>query len=69
MRKEPLYSIRLNQNGGRIIFNKNLPGFLLLTSQTPPSIDALISNPIPFIIPETIPIISSMVLFLLLITL
>ena len=60
VRNEPLYSIGLNQKGGHIIFNKNFPGFRILTSQTPPSMQALISKPVPFIIPV---IISSMVLF------
>lgn len=59
VRNEPLYSIRLNQNGGHIIFNKNLPGFRILTSHIPFSIHALNSKPVPFIIPV---IISSMVL-------
>jgi hypothetical protein len=54
-----LYSIGLNQKGGHIIFNKNLPGFRILTSQTPPSMQALISKPVHFIIPV---IISSMIL-------
>jgi len=60
VRNEPLYKIGVNQKGGHIIFNKNLSGFRMLASHIPPSMQALISKPVPFIIPV---IISSMVLF------
>ena len=51
VRNEPLYSIGLNQKGGQIIFNKNLPGFRMLISKKPPSMHALNNKPMPFIIP------------------
>lgn len=59
VRNEPLYEIGVNQKCGHIIFNKNFSGFRMLASQAPLSIQALMSNPVPFIIPV---IISSMVL-------
>lgn len=61
VRSEPLYSIALNQKGGQIIFNKNLPDFRMLISQTPFSTHDRNNKPIHFIIPNT----SSIVLFLL----
>ena len=63
VRNEPIYSIGLNQKGGQIIFNKNLPGFRMLISKKPPSMHALNNKPMPFIIPASIPITSSMALF------
>lgn len=65
VRSEPLYSIALNQKGGQIIFNKNLPGFRMLISQAPFSTHDRNNKPIPFIIPVIIPNTSSIVLFLL----